>query len=78
MSEQNVAVIRDHFAATNERDFPLLEVPYELPFIALTEQAFTRLVNEQYALLRRSIAAQERLQRVLLAERGLGGARTSG
>ena len=59
--------------AAQERGFPLLEVPYELPFIALTEQAFTRLVNEQYALLRRSIAAQERLQRVLLAERGLDG-----
>ena len=55
------------------RDFPLFEVPYELPFIAVTEQAFTRLVNEQYALLRRSIAAQERLHRVVLAERGLDG-----
>ncbi|HEX8207488.1 MAG TPA: PucR family transcriptional regulator ligand-binding domain-containing protein [Solirubrobacteraceae bacterium] len=55
------------------RDFPLFSVPYELPFIALTEQAFTRLVNEQYSLLRRSIAAQERLQRVVLAERGLDG-----
>ena len=46
-------------------------MPYELPFIAVTEQAFTRLVNEQYALLQRSIAAQERLQRIVLAERGL-------
>ena len=59
--------------AAAERDFPLFAVPYELPFIAVTEQAFTRLVNEQYALLRRSIAAQERLQRVVLAERGLDG-----
>src|SRR5688500_9091987 len=59
--------------AAETRDFPLFSVPYELPFIALTEQAFTRLVNEQYALLRRSIAAQERLQRVVLAERGLDG-----
>src|SRR3954468_5721130 len=57
--------------AARERDFPLFEVPYELPFIALTEQAFTRLVNEQYALLQRSIAAQERLQRIVLSERGL-------
>jgi DNA-binding PucR family transcriptional regulator len=57
--------------AANERGFPLFEVPYELPFIALTEQAFTRLVNEQYALLQRSIAAQERLQRIVLSERGL-------
>lgn len=51
--------------------FPLFEVPYELPFIALTERAFTRLVNEQYALLQRSIVAQERLQRIVLSERGL-------
>src|SRR3954462_8976867 len=57
--------------AAAERGFPLFEVPYELPFIALTEQAFTRLVNEQYALLQRSIAAQERLQRIVLGERGL-------
>jgi PucR family transcriptional regulator, purine catabolism regulatory protein len=57
--------------AAKERGFPLFEVPYELPFIALTEQAFTRLVNEQYALLQRSIAAQERLQRIVLSERGL-------
>jgi purine catabolism regulator len=57
--------------AAKERDFPLFEVPYELPFIAITERAFTRLVNEQYALLQRSIAAQERLQRIVLSERGL-------
>jgi purine catabolism regulator len=59
--------------AARERDFPLFEVPYELPFIAITEHAFTRLVNEQYALLQRSIAAQERLQRLVLGERGLDG-----
>src|SRR3954471_23538403 len=57
--------------AARERDFPLFEVPYELPFIALTEKAFTRLVNEQYALLQRSIAAQDRVQRIVLSERGL-------
>src|SRR4051794_25208077 len=57
--------------AARERGFPLFEVPYEVPFIALTERAFTRLVNEQYALLQRSIAAQERLQRIVLSERGL-------
>jgi DNA-binding PucR family transcriptional regulator len=57
--------------AAREREFPLFEVPYELPFIAITEHAFGRLVNEQYALLQRSIAAQERLQRIVLSERGL-------
>jgi DNA-binding PucR family transcriptional regulator len=54
-----------------ERDFPVFEVPYELPFIAITEAAFTQLVNEQYAVLRRALAAQERLERVVLSERGL-------
>ena len=36
--------------------FPVFEVPYELPFIALTEKAFARLVNEQYEVLQRGIA----------------------
>jgi purine catabolism regulator len=58
-------------AAARERDLPLVEVPYEVPFIAVTEAAFSRLVNEQYAVLRRAIAAHERLERIVLAERGL-------
>ncbi|TMM02525.1 MAG: hypothetical protein E6G10_09735 [Actinobacteria bacterium] len=57
--------------ASAGRGFPLFAVPYELPFIAVTERAFTQLVNEQYAVLRRSIAAHERLQRIVLSERGL-------
>jgi purine catabolism regulator len=51
--------------------FPVFEVPYELPFIALTEKAFTRLVNEQYEVLQRSIAIHKRLERLVLEERGL-------
>ena len=43
------AAARDRGA---ERDFPVFEVPYEVPFIAITEAAFTQLVNEQYAVLR--------------------------
>ncbi len=58
-------------AAARERDFPVFEVPYELPFIAVTELAFSKLVNEQYAVLRRALSAQERLERVVLSERGL-------
>src|ERR1700757_4833803 len=54
-----------------ERGFPVFEVPYEVPFIAITERAFTQLVNEQYAVLRRALAAQERLERIVLSERGL-------
>ncbi len=54
-----------------ERDFPLFEVPYEVPFIAITEAAFAELVNEQYAVLRGALAAHERLERIVLSERGL-------
>jgi purine catabolism regulator len=60
-------------AAAGELGFPLFEVPYELPFIALTEKAFSQLVNEQYALLRRALAAHERLERIVLSEQGLDG-----
>src|SRR5215210_7133134 len=51
--------------------FPVFEVPYELPFIALTEKAFARLVNEQYDVLQRSIGIHKRLERLVLEERGL-------
>jgi DNA-binding PucR family transcriptional regulator len=36
--------------------FPLFEVPYELPFIAITERVFSELVNERYELLQRNMA----------------------
>jgi purine catabolism regulator len=54
-----------------ELGFPVFEVPYDLPFIAITEKAFTRLVNEQYEVLQRGIAIQRRLERLILEERGL-------
>ena len=53
------------------REFPVFEVPYELPFIAITEKAFTRLVNEQYEVLQGGIAIHKRLERLVLEERGL-------
>ena len=59
--------------AADEHGFPLFEVPYEVPFIAVTEKAFTHLVNEQYAVLRRALSAHERLERIVLSERGLDG-----
>src|SRR4051794_10403089 len=58
-------------AAAEERDFALFEIPYDMPFIALTEHAFTRLGNEHHAVLRRAISAHERLERLVLSQRGL-------
>jgi purine catabolism regulator len=50
---------------------PVFEIPYELPFIAITEKAFGRLVNEQYEVLQRGIAIHKRLERLVIEERGL-------
>jgi purine catabolism regulator len=41
--------------AARNRDFPLFEVPYELPFIAITERAFAQLLDERYELLQRTM-----------------------
>ncbi|HZO60228.1 MAG TPA: PucR family transcriptional regulator ligand-binding domain-containing protein [Solirubrobacterales bacterium] len=51
--------------------FPLFEVPYEMPFIAITEKAFARLVNDQYEVLQRGIAVHRRLEQLVLEQRGL-------
>ncbi len=42
-------------AAARSREFPLFEVPYELPFIAITERAFAQLLDERYELLQRTM-----------------------
>ena len=57
--------------------FALFEVPYEMPFIAITEKAFGRLVNEQYEVLQRGIAVHRRLEQLVLEQRGPGRGRAS-
>jgi purine catabolism regulator len=54
-----------------EQDFPVFEVPYSVPFIAITEAVSSKIVNEQYALLQRSLAVHEKLTKIVLEERGL-------
>jgi purine catabolism regulator len=54
-----------------QRDLPLFEVPYEMPFIAITERAFKRLVSEEYDVLERGIQVHERLERQVIEGRGL-------
>jgi purine catabolism regulator len=41
--------------AARRRGFPLFEVPYELPFIAITERAFAQLLDERYEILQRNM-----------------------
>jgi purine catabolism regulator len=54
-----------------KRGMPIFEVPYEMPFIAITERAFAMLVNEQYAVLERGAQVHERLERLVIEGRGL-------
>ena len=57
--------------AADERGLPLFEVPYEMPFIAITERAAARLINEGYDVLERSAQVHERLERLVIEGRGL-------
>jgi purine catabolism regulator len=57
--------------AAREASFPVFDVPYALPFIAITERAFADLVDEQFGALRRCMEIQGRLERMVLDERGL-------
>ena len=53
--------------AAEAAGFPLFEVP----FIAITEALFSRLINEQYLLLQRAGTVQQTLSRLLVEEAGL-------
>jgi PucR family transcriptional regulator, purine catabolism regulatory protein len=52
--------------AADRLGFPVFEVPYPVPFIAITEAVFTRLASEQVGVLQRSIEAQALLTRAVL------------
>jgi purine catabolism regulator len=56
---------------SEEYGFPLFEVPYHVPFLAITEAVASKIVNEQYSLLQRSLAVHEKLTKIVLEEKGL-------
>jgi purine catabolism regulator len=53
--------------------FPLFEVPYPVPFIAITEAVFTRLAAEQFDTLQRAVDAEHVLTRAVLEGAGIDG-----
>jgi purine catabolism regulator len=67
------SVPRALVAAADRAAFPIFEVPYEVPFIAITEAVFTRLVAEEYDLLSRSLEAEHSLTRAVLEGEGIDG-----
>jgi purine catabolism regulator len=60
-----------------KHDFPLFEVPYPVPFIAITEAVFTRLLAEQYDTLQRAVDAEHVLTRAVLEGAGIEGVASS-
>ncbi|HEX6262120.1 MAG TPA: PucR family transcriptional regulator ligand-binding domain-containing protein [Actinomycetota bacterium] len=62
--------IRD---AADELGFPVFEVPYAVPFIAITEMVFSRAAGEQVEILQRSIEAQTALTRAVIDGEGVDG-----
>src|SRR5690349_14989816 len=60
-------------SAAAKHDFPLFEVPYPVPFIAITEAVFTRAVAEQYDTLQRAVDAEHVLTRAVLEGAGVEG-----
>ena len=57
----------------DKQSFPLFEVPYPVPFIAITEAVFTRLAAEQYEGLQRAVDAEHVLTRAVLEGDGMAG-----
>jgi purine catabolism regulator len=51
--------------------FPVLAVPYEVPFIAITKAAFTHLANEELDRVTQALEVHERLAQAVLDGRGV-------
>jgi purine catabolism regulator len=51
--------------------FPVVSVPYEVPFVAISKAAVTHLANEQLEQLERALAVHERLADAVLEGRGV-------
>jgi purine catabolism regulator len=58
-------------AEADRLGFPVLTVPYEVPFIALTKAVATHLANEELERVTRALAVHERLAQTVLEGRGV-------
>jgi DNA-binding PucR family transcriptional regulator len=58
-------------AAADRLDFPIVSVPYEVPFIAISKAVFTHLASEQLELVTQALEVHERLAQAVLNGRGL-------
>jgi PucR family transcriptional regulator, purine catabolism regulatory protein len=58
-------------AEAERRSFPVVSVPYEVPFVAITKAAVKRLANDQLEQLERALGVHERLADAVLEGRGV-------
>ena len=59
--------------AAERGGLPLFEVPYPVPFIAITEAVFSRIAAGQYDVLHRAVEAEHALTRAVMDGRGIDG-----
>ncbi|HEV8565002.1 MAG TPA: PucR family transcriptional regulator ligand-binding domain-containing protein [Actinomycetota bacterium] len=59
--------------AAEQREFPLFAVPFPVPFIAITEAVFTRILAEQYETLQRAVDAEHVMTRAVMDGKGVEG-----
>ena len=58
-------------AEADRLDFPVFTVPYEVPFVAITKGAFSRIADERLEQLTEALEVHERLVDAVLKGRGL-------
>ena len=66
-------VPRSVITAADQAGFPVFEVPYPVPFIAITEAVFSRILAEQYDSLQRAVDAEHFLTRAVMDGAGVDG-----
>lgn len=60
-------------AAAEEAGLPLVEIPWQLRFSEISQAVLGRLLDEQHAVMRESLALQDRLTRLVVDGADLGG-----
>lgn len=66
-AEVPAAVVRE----ADRLSFPVVSVPYEVPFVAITKAAFTHLANEELDRLTQALKVHERLAAAVVGGRGV-------
>ncbi len=58
-------------AEADDLDFPVVSVPYDVPFIAITKAAFSQLASDELERLTQALEVHERLSKTVLEGRGV-------